>query len=66
MLTDPKHTEILDELNGNMTKIIDECVGADTIDEYSVLCHGDCWINNLLFQYNNEICSKVERYFYRN
>lgn len=41
--------------NGAMTVIL-ECVDGELAEPFSVVCHGDCWNNNLLFR------SEVERH----
>lgn len=41
--------------NGAM-KVILECVDGESAEPFSVICHGDCWNNNLLFR------SEVERH----
>lgn len=35
--------------NGAM-KVILECVNGELAEPFSVICHGDCWNNNLLFR----------------
>lgn len=41
-----------EKLNGQLYRKMYGCV-RDNSNEWMVLCHGDLWINNLMFRYNN-------------
>lgn len=34
--------------------IILKCIDGDRAEPYSVITHGDCWMNNILFKYNEK------------
>lgn len=38
--------------------LIGECVKGEPAEPYAVLCHGDCWNNNILFKYN-QVCERI-------
>lgn len=54
VLRDPKHIEIAKHVRDDMRGFIEQCVGVDVKDQFSVMSHGDCWINNMLFQYKDD------------
>lgn len=43
--------EKLDLLSGKLFQIMYNCV-VDVDEPWTVLCHGDLWVNNLMFRYN--------------
>lgn len=49
----------LKELNGKMYEIMSEMI-SKTDDDWKVLCHGDLWVNNLLFKYSETNPQLVE------
>lgn len=61
-----KHGELdgpiqkIDRMRGKLFKIMFKCV-VDVEEPWAVLCHGDLWINNLLFKYNkSNVCEGVK------
>lgn len=47
---DPLHVEKLQDYGVDMHKKLDYYLSPDTVEPYSVICHGDVWNNNLLFK----------------
>lgn len=41
----------IDRLSGKLFQIMYECI-VDIEEPWAVLCHGDLWINNLMFKYD--------------
>lgn len=50
VLKDPAHVAIIREVKDRMVDILRECLSE--VNGFSVVGHGDFWINNMLFQYN--------------
>lgn len=55
-LKDENHRKIVSDVKENMEKIMMECVGEGVCDPFGAITHGDCWNNNLLYQYENGVC----------
>lgn len=62
ILNDQHHKRLFEELKTNAVETLEEY----TIDEYigdsGVILHGDCWNNNLMFQYENNVSNNEEFY----
>lgn len=54
VFTDARHIAIIEELKSRTLETLKECLVGDACTPYRVICHGDTWINNILFQYNKE------------
>lgn len=53
-LKNPEHVKIMQAVKDGMMDIFRECLSEGVSDPCSVFGHGDCWMNNLLFQYKDE------------
>lgn len=47
-----RHVERLD--GGRMYELMSSAVHQDPADDWSVMCHGDLWVNNLMFRYDEQ------------
>lgn len=54
-LTDPTHAIIMQQVKEQVLEICHECVNFDAAEPFSVVSHGDCWISNMMFQYENDV-----------
>lgn len=54
-LDDAEHVAIVRDLMENTLKYYKECLDEDRSGPFGVVAHGDCWINNVLFRYNNQV-----------
>lgn len=54
-LTDDQHKKIMRKCRRDYRRILNECFAKDAIDRFGVINHGDCWINNYLFQYAEDV-----------
>lgn len=54
-LKSDEHKAILEHIKGNMVKYSDDIFNIDAHKEIGVVCHGDCWNNNFIFKYSNDI-----------
>lgn len=53
-----EHKKILQKCKLNYRRILTECFATETIERFGVINHGDCWINNYLFQYADDVCEQ--------
>lgn len=53
VLENPEHIKIAEDLKNNMERHFDDCIGLGVANPFSALLHGDCWNNNILFQYKD-------------
>ncbi|XP_055539001.1 uncharacterized protein LOC129726398 [Wyeomyia smithii] len=51
---DAKVKELMKKLEDKVTKHYVDCVTVDDSDPYAVIGHGDCWINNMMYMYEEE------------
>ena len=54
-LKDERCKNAMIEFKRDFRQIIAECVGVGVCEPFGVITHGDPWIANLLFQYNDEV-----------
>lgn len=52
VLHDERHKDILTQVRNNLARTLNDCMRPDTFEPFGVLGHGDCWINNLMFQFH--------------
>lgn len=55
VLEDPKHIEIVKDIQINSQKYFEDCLMPNLNETTAVIGHGDCWINNLLFRHSEEV-----------
>lgn len=55
VLSDENHKKIAQDLRNNLYRMVDDHLGDGASDPFGVISHGDCWILNQLFRYNNEV-----------
>lgn len=53
VLEDPAHVDITKETKERMLEIFHECLDEGVSEPFSVIGHGDCWINNMLFRFDD-------------
>ncbi|XP_030040544.1 uncharacterized oxidoreductase dhs-27 [Manduca sexta] len=56
LVTDAEAKKKLDKIKSNVVDILQMFVKPG---QHNVLCHGDCWINNMLFNYEENKTTKV-------
>lgn len=55
LLHDGNQKMIIEDFKENILLYFNNCISEDTYDRCSVVTHGDCWTNNVLFKYNNVV-----------
>lgn len=45
--------------SSDLFTVICECVNGASAEPYAVVCHGDCWNNNIMYKYDKVISSIV-------
>nr|CAD7452099.1 unnamed protein product [Timema tahoe] len=47
---DSEYVQRFQNFSDNFMEIMIECVKGSSAEPYAVICHGDCWTNNMLFK----------------
>lgn len=55
LLTDESHRQIAIEMRNNVYQVLDDHFSDGAGDPFGVITHGDTWILNQLFRYDNEV-----------
>lgn len=50
-LDDPNMVKKITEWGADLVSKMEFFISPENVDPYSVMCHGDCWINNTLFRF---------------
>lgn len=56
-LENEKHKELITDLKTTYLEWVDKFSNEQFVGESGVILHGDCWSNNVIFQYNENVCS---------
>lgn len=57
-----EHKQIVQEVKDNTVEFLSECLESGEWEPFGVVCHADCWNNNLLFEYKNEVIYKKKAF----
>lgn len=57
-LTDDYKKEMIDDLRNNVKRYFERCLEEN---RFSVITHGDCWNNNILYHYENGVCIYLKK-----
>lgn len=55
VLKKPEHLKLMKDFRQDWFCLVDDCFGKNTCEPFGVVTHGDCWNNNLLFQYGENV-----------
>lgn len=59
VLRNEEHQRIMEKCRVGYRQILSECFGKEANDRFGVINHGDCWINNCLFQYEENVSKPI-------
>lgn len=59
VLKSEEHKEIMRKCKNDYRRILRECFAKGTIDRFGVINHGDCWTNNCLFKYAEDVSRQI-------
>lgn len=59
VLENEDHKKILQKCKTDYRRLLNECFGPEAIDRFGVINHGDCWINNILLQYADDVSKQI-------
>lgn len=57
-LENPKHKQIMQHFRNTYVQKLDELMQGTSSQEFAVVCHGDCWSNNFLFQLDSYVSGR--------
>lgn len=57
-LSDPHHIKIVSEYRAHTYEYVYSCLQDNVCEPFGAITHGDCWINNLLFRYNDGVSTE--------
>lgn len=55
VLRNENHSKYIHDLRDNFVEIYIKCLGEGEAGRFGAMTHGDFWINNILFQYGDEV-----------
>lgn len=55
VLENPKHKQIMQHFRNTYVQKLEELMQGASSQEFAVVCHGDCWSNNFLFQLDSYV-----------
>lgn len=55
LLKSEDHKTIIRHVKSNITRYSEDCFDDKASDRFGVLCHGDCWNNNMLYRFNEQV-----------